>query len=166
LSSAGDEWLSAGRVGRSHGLDGSFYVTQARPGLLAVGAAVVVAGRRLEILARKGTDDRPIVRLAGTGDRDAADALRGQELLVARGAAPELGEDEFWAEDLEGCTVTGGGREIGVVRRLTELPSCEVLEVERAGGGELLVPLVRDAIREVDLAQRRIDVDLEFLGES
>jgi len=161
-----DESLSAGRVGRPHGLDGSFYVTHARPGLLAVGAAVVVAGRRMEIVARKGTDDRPIVRLAATEDRDAADALRGQELLVARGAAPELEEDEFWAEDLEGCTVTGGGREIGVVRRLTELPSCEVLEVERAGGGELLVPLVRDAIRDVDLAQRRIDVDLEFLGES
>lgn len=166
MSSPGDDWLSAGRVGRPHGLDGSFYVTHARPALLTVGVAVVVAGRRLEILARKGTDERPILRLATAGDREAADALRGKELLVARVAAPELEEDEFWAEDLEGCTVVAQGREIGVVRRLTELPSCEVLEVERAGGGELLVPLVRDAIRTVDIAQRSIEVDLEFLGEA
>ncbi len=46
------------------------------------------------------------------------------------------------------------------------LPSCEALEVVRDdGGGELLVPMVRDAIRSVDVAARRIDVDLSFLGE-
>ena len=46
------------------------------------------------------------------------------------------------------------------------LPSCEALEVAlRRTGGELLVPMVRDAIRSVDVAARRIDVDLAFLGE-
>jgi ribosomal 30S subunit maturation factor RimM len=48
---------------------------------------------------------------------------------------------------------------------LLELPSCEVLQVERASGGELLVPLVSDAVREVDVARRQIDIDLKFLGE-
>ena len=32
--------------------------------------------------------------------------------------------------------------------------------------GELLVPMVRDAVREIDVAARRIDVDLDFLGEA
>ena len=58
-----------------------------------------------------------------------------------------------------------GTRAVGTVRRLVELPSCEMLEVERDGGGELLVPLVTDAVREVDLDHRAIDVDLRFLGE-
>jgi 16S rRNA processing protein RimM len=44
------------------------------------------------------------------------------------------------------------------------LPSCEALEVERADGGEVLVPLVRDAIRAVDRDARRIDVDMGFVG--
>ena len=49
---------------------------------------------------------------------------------------------------------------------MLSLPSCEVLEVTREGdGGELLVPLVGDAVREVDLEGRSIDVDLRFLGE-
>ena len=44
-----------------------------------------------------------------------------------------------------------GEREVGTVARLIELPSCEVLEVRRAGGGEpLLVPMVSDAIRAVE----------------
>jgi 16S rRNA processing protein RimM len=40
-----------------------------------------------------------------------------------------------------------------------------VLEVERDGAPDLLVPLVRDAVRSVDVAARRIDVDSAFLGE-
>jgi len=48
---------------------------------------------------------------------------------------------------------------------MAALPSCEVLEVDRPDGSELLVPLVRDAIRSIDVAARRIDVDLRFLGE-
>jgi ribosomal 30S subunit maturation factor RimM len=45
------------------------------------------------------------------------------------------------------------------------LPSCEALEVARDGGGDLLVPMVSDAVRAVDVGARRIDVDLAFLGE-
>jgi 16S rRNA processing protein RimM len=86
-------------------------------------------------------------------------------MLVARAGAPELGPDEWWAEDLVGCSVHDGTRAVGTVRQLVELPSCEMLEVERAEGGELLVPLVSDAVREVDLDRRAIDVDLRFLGE-
>jgi 16S rRNA processing protein RimM len=61
--------------------------------------------------------------------------------------------------------VVDGDRSLGRVRRLLALPSCEVLEVERAGAPDLLVPLVRDAVRSVDVTARRIDVDSAFLGE-
>jgi 16S rRNA processing protein RimM len=159
-------WLRAGVVGRPHGLDGSFYVAQPAPELLTLGSVVRVNERELRISRRAGTDVRPIVRLEGHDDRDAAEALRGTELLVARDDAPELGEDEWWAEDLEGCRVHDGGRSIGTVRHLLALPSCEVLEVARERGGDaLLVPLVADAVREVNLERREIDVDLRFLGE-
>jgi 16S rRNA processing protein RimM len=161
----GEDWLSGGRVGRPHGLDGSFHVTRPRPALLVLDAELRVAGRVAKIVRRAGTDERPILRLAGFDGREAAERLRGEELLVARAAAPPLEEDEWWAEDLEGCLVTDGPREVGRVRRLIGLPSCEALEVERAGAGDLLVPLVRDAVRDVDTEARRIDVDLAFLGE-
>jgi 16S rRNA processing protein RimM len=158
-------WLHAGREGRPHGLDGSFHVTRPNAQLLREAAHVLVDDRELEITRRAGTDRSPILRLAGHDDRGAAEALRGKDLMVAREQAPELDPDEWWAEDLAGCEVHDAGRPVGVVRQLLELPSCEVLEVERAGGGELLVPLVSDAVREVDLDRRAIDVDLRFLGE-
>ena len=160
------QWLHAGRVGRPHGLDGSFHVTQPNIALLEIAAAVSIDDRELEITRRAGTPRRLILRLRDHETRAAAEALRGKDMLVARAEAPELGPDEWWAEELVGCAVHDGGRVVGTVRRLVELPSCEMLEVERAGGGELLVPLVADAVRDVDVDARAIDVDLRFLGEA
>jgi 16S rRNA processing protein RimM len=123
----------------------------------------VVSGRR--IVRRAGTKEKPILRLEGSTSREDAEALRGLELTIPREDSM-LDEGEFWASDLEGCAVVSGAVEVGVVRRMLALPSVEVLEVERAEAGDLLVPMVSDCIRSVDLEARRIDIDLEFLGES
>lgn len=139
---------------------------ESSPLLLVQGAQVVIDGRALRIIRRAGDDRRPIVRLEGVEDRAGAERLGGSVLLVERAEAPALGPDEWWAEDLEGCSVRDRGRPVGTVRRLLALPSCEVLEVERVGGGaDLLVPLIADAVRQVDTARREIEVDLQFLGE-
>jgi 16S rRNA processing protein RimM len=162
--------MSAGRVGRPHGLDGSFYVTGARPRLLALGTRVALGATVTEVVRRRGTDRRPIVHVRGIDDRQDAEAVRGLELMVDAADAPALGEGEWWASDLEGCEVFDGARSVGVVSRLLELPSCEALQVSTAGGPdeespgqELLVPMVRGAIRSVDVAARRIEVDMSFL---
>jgi 16S rRNA processing protein RimM len=176
---SGSRVVPAGRVGRAHGLDGSFYVTGARPRLLAVGTTVTLGGRVGTVVRRAGTDEHPIIRLEETEDRAAVEALRGHELTVELAEAPALEEGEWWAQELEGCEVVDGERHVGTVVGLMELPSCEALEVrldasdadgERktggTSGGELLVPMVRDAVRHVDPVARRIDVDLAFLGDA
>lgn len=170
--------VPAGRVGRAHGLDGSFYVTGARPRLLAVDTTVRLDDRTCTVLRRAGTDEHPIVRLEEVEDRPAAEALRGRELTVELAQAPALEEGEWWAQELAGCEVVDGERRVGTVIGLIELPSCEALEVRlvasEADGqhnpagfsaGQLLVPMVSDAIRHVDPKRRRIDVNMAFLGE-
>jgi 16S rRNA processing protein RimM len=142
-------------------------VTRPRPALLSLGTEVRIGGRTAEVVRRAGTDDRPIVRLAGVGTREAAEALRGAELAVARASAPPLDEDEWYAEDLVGLRVVDGERAVGVVERLVPLPSCEALEVARGDGGSgVLVPLVRDCVRRVDVSGGVVDVDLAYLGET
>jgi 16S rRNA processing protein RimM len=154
-----ERFLEAGRVGRAHGLDGSFHVTSPRPRLLTLGMPTDLG----EIVRRAGTDEKPVVRLAGCDTREAAEALHAQPLRVALTDAPELEPGEWWAHELEGLAVTDGDRAVGTVKRMLELPSVEVLEVERTDGSELLVPMVGDAIRSLDVAGRRVDVDLGFL---
>ncbi len=158
--------LRAGRVARPHGLDGSFHVGEPVADLLVLGAVLEVAGARHTVTRRAGFDARPILRLEGCENRDAAQALLGEELFASRDSAPTLGEDEWWADELEGCAVRDGEIEVGTVTRLIGLPSCEVLEVVRVeGGAPLLVPLVGDAVHAVDVAARVIEIDLRFLGE-
>jgi 16S rRNA processing protein RimM len=144
--------VSAGLVGRAHGLDGSFYVEQVSEPL-APGTAVTVGGRSAEVERRAGTDDRPLVRLSGVEDRAAAEALRGERILVDGG---DLAEGEYLTADLVGCEVPG----LGTVRRVIPGPSCDVLEV---GEAAVLVPFISDAVTNVDLSARVIDVNTDFL---
>ena len=145
--------VSAGLVGRPHGLDGSFYVVGPTEEL-AEGTQVELAGRTVVVERRAGTDERPIIRLSGIDDREAAGGLRGEPLLVAAG---ELEQGEYLVEDLVGCEVPGLGR----VRAVNAAPSCDILEV---GDDRVLVPLVSDAIVRIDLEARLIEVDHGFLG--
>ena len=154
--------MLAGRVGRPHGLDGSFHVVLADAALLRDRDTVFLSGSPRAITRRAGTEEKPIFRLEGASSRDDAEALRGQEITVPRDDN-SLEADEYWASDLQGCEVVDGDVAVGFVRRMSALPSCEVLEVDRADGSEVLIPMVRDAIRSIDIAARRIDVNMGFL---
>jgi 16S rRNA processing protein RimM len=137
-----------------------------------VGEVVTVDGAERRIVRRDGTAAKPILRLEGVGTREAIDALRGTPLMVER-RDELLAEGEYWAADLVGCSVVDGETVVGVVSRVRALPSCEVLEVAVTSSGDpnlrgsedetLLVPLVDDAVRSIDLAARRIEVNLAFL---
>jgi 16S rRNA processing protein RimM len=140
--------VSAGRVGRAHGYDGSFWVEQASHPL-PLGTAIIVAGREAVVERRAGTDQRPLLRLSGIDD---SRPHRGESLLVDQ----ELAEGEWLVSELVGCEVTGIGR----VCRVLNGPSCDVLELEDG----TLVPFVSDAIMEVDAAAGAIAVDRRFLG--
>lgn len=159
--------IPAGTVGKPHGLDGSFYAIGADLRLLRKGARVLLDGEDepREIDRRAGTDERPILRLSGAADRSAAEALRGRTLSIPGADAPPLGDDEYWAAELVGCAVaTTAGESLGEVAELLPLPSCEVLVIRGGARGELLIPLVRDAIDAIDAPGKAITVDGEFLA--
>jgi 16S rRNA processing protein RimM len=147
--------VPAGRVGRPHGLDGSFYVNGPKQPL-AEGTVIRVAGADRLVERRAGTDERPIVRLEGISDRDGAAALLGEQLLLEQEDEP-LEEGEYIVSDLVGCTIEG----LGVVTGVIPGPSCDVLEV---GVDGVLVPFVSDAVKRVDLEGRIIEIDRDFLG--
>ena len=136
------------KVGRPHGLDGSFYVDAP----VDEGATVQIGDEEFTVVERKGTDAKPIIRLSGIDNRDAVEALRGEELTAD---AEPPGDDEWLVEDLVGCRIDGIGEVTGVLEGM----SCDVLEV-----GDELIPLVTDAVTRVDVEKKVIEVNREFLG--
>jgi 16S rRNA processing protein RimM len=138
--------VTAGRVGKPHGRDGSFYVEGASHPL-PVGQTVLLQQRPHSVSRRAGSDDRPLIRLSGVSDPG---AFRDELLLVDE----QLGDEEWLASDLLGCSVPGHGR----VVRVLDGPSCSVLELDDG----TLVPFVSDAIESVGGGE--IVVNEDFLG--
>ena len=139
-----------GRVGKSHGLDGSFVVEDASETRehFAVGAKLVVGGSEAEVVASKLARGRPVIKL----DRAVA---RGTELRVPRDALAPTAEGEYYVFELGGLRVEEeDGREVGRVVDVAPGVANDVLELDSG----LALPMVEDCIRAVDREGGRIIV--------
>jgi 16S rRNA processing protein RimM len=149
--------VRVGRVGRPHGVDGAFVVEQASedPSRYEVGAELLVDGEpAFVVLSRQIGGRRRAIKL----DRAVA---RGAELAVRRDALPELPADTYYVSDLVGLDVVDErGEHVGVIRDVLPGPANDVLELDTG----LLLPLVEDCVREVDLSSRRLLLNPGFTG--
>ena len=152
------ELVKVGRVGKPHGLDGSFFVEHASEdeARFAKGAKLHVDGEPAEIVASKHSRGRPVIRL----DREAP---RGAELAVPREELPPPGEDEYYEFQLVGLGVEEeGGRSLGRVAAVIPGPANDVLELDSG----LLLPLVGACVQQVDLDGGRILIARGFAEPS
>jgi 16S rRNA processing protein RimM len=114
--------------------------------------------RERDVAASRVQGTAVVALLAGCGDRDAAAALRGKHVAVARSVLPETAANEYYWTDLIGLQVVNvPGEELGAVARILETGANDVLVVH--GARERLIPFVATVIREVDLAKGVIRVD-------
>jgi 16S rRNA processing protein RimM len=161
--------LPFGRLGRPHGVRGEMSLWPFNPdGDGLVGAPLpatvqLVRGkerREIVVVAVRTANESLLVRFEGIDSREQAAPLTGAEIWLPRAALPTLDEDEFYVEDLLGCTVVDlEGRVRGTVRATFWNGAQDVLTLE-GPDGELFVPAVPEFIREVDLDVRRVVVDM------
>ncbi len=74
-----------------------------------------------------------------------------------------LGEDEYFLADLEGlCAVTEDGEELGVIKDIIQTGANDVYVIGKPGGQEkdLLVPAIKECIRNVDISAGRMMIRL------
>ena len=146
--------VSVGRVGRPHGLDGSFFVEGASedPQRFAVGETLRVHGEELRIVASKRSGGRPVIRLERRVER-------GSALEVPRDALPPPAEDSYYVFQLVGLEVVEeGGAALGRVEDVAPGVANDVLELDTG----LALPLVDACVRQVDLDGGRIVVTRGF----
>ena len=106
-----------------------------------------------------------VARIEGVDDRDAALALKGTRLFVAREALPEPPPDEYYHADLIGLSAVrkdgggGPGEVFGTVSAVHDFGAGCILEIDCGDGETIMVPFTRAAVPQIDLADGRLIID-------
>lgn len=148
-----------GRVEAPFGVQGWIRVRPytATPGSLLDYPVWQVGDRAFALLDGRVHGNGLVARLEGVGDRDAAVALRGSDVTVARDELPAAAENEYYWTDLIGLAVVGqDGAALGRVATLMETGANDVLVVQ--GERERLIPFVGEYVKNVDPAGGTITV--------
>jgi len=169
-AAGGGEYLVVATIRKPHGVRGelALMLETDRPGAvfrkgrrLILGDAIGrPLGRALTVERARSVPDGLLLKVAEFSARTPeVEALRGQSLLIRADEAAPTAADELHYRDLLGVRIVIEDREIGVVRDITETAAGELLVVQREVGGELLIPFVREWIRQVDLTARRLALE-------
>jgi 16S rRNA processing protein RimM len=158
--------LRVGRISGTHGLKGALRFRPDNPG-----SDILQQVKRI-FLERPGesrefrvtgvaplnpTTDR--ITLEGVADIDAAEALRGAVVMLATEDVPPAKPGEFYYYEAIGCEVflTDGSR-LGAIEEIFSNGAHDVWVV-RDSEREVLVPVIEDIVKSMDLAARRVTIE-------
>lgn len=158
------EYLLIGRVVAPWGRSGEIKVALETdfPHRFALLNEVLVGLERTPrvLLSSRLHQDHVILRLAGCGDRNAAEELRGQEILIPASQAMPLEEGQYYLHQIFDLHVyEESGRYLGQVAEILVTHSNDVYVVQD-GERELLIPALADVVLHIDLEQDRMIVRL------
>ncbi len=164
MAAAEDERLCVGVIAGAHGVRGLVKIksfTDDPANLTAYGPLTDESGaRRYQVAVTGRAKGVLLARIEGVGDRDAARALSGTRLYVARAALPEPEDEEYYHADLIGLAVEDrAGAPLGRVAAVQNFGAGDILEIERPDQGTLLVPFTKAAVPLVDPAGGRVVVE-------
>jgi 16S rRNA processing protein RimM len=149
----------------AHGVRGELRVKLHNPGSAVLdrrSSVVLRQGaqtRGHRVTARRRHQDLLLITLEGCSDRDAAIALRGQEVCVPRSHLPALAPGEYYLTDLVGLrALRTDGQSIGTVAAVIPYPTVDALSV-RTEAGALEVPLLAPYLVEVRVADGVVVLD-------
>ncbi len=115
--------------------------------------------RPLQIAAVRKLGDRVALRVDAVTDRDAAQAMRGTELYIPISEIMPLPEHSYYRDQIIGLRVeTTSGEPIGTITEILVTGSNDVY-VAKDEQREILIPALKDIVREVDLEGGRMVIE-------
>jgi len=115
--------------------------------------------QRFEVEHDRAYRDRWVLKLKGLDDANEAEQWRGATVSVALDHAPQLDEFEHWHATLVGMDVFSAEAAIGRVRDIQPTAGADLLVVQAEDGAELLIPLHRDIVIDVDEQANRVRIE-------
>ena len=153
-----------GHIKGPWGMDGALRVhpTPGDPDRFATGMTLKLDGAPVQINSLRWTGGDAIVTLDVVATRDDAERLEGKELQVLASSLPSLDDGEYYHYQLLDLEVwSSEGEHLGVVKDILVTGGNNVLVVGRSEDpGEILIPAIEQVVLKVDLAGRRMTVEL------
>jgi 16S rRNA processing protein RimM len=124
------------------------------------GALHDATGRTYEITAfRPGKPGEAVIAFKGITDRNAAEALKGTELFLAREKLPKTDSEEFYHADLLGLEAFDSeARLVGKVAAIHNFGASDVIEIVRNDGDSVMLAFTRETVPVIDVAGGRIEI--------
>jgi 16S rRNA processing protein RimM len=118
-------------------------------------------GRKFSIALKNPIKEDWVASISGITDRNDAEKLRHLELFIDRDRLPETDEDEFYIDDLIGCTaIDKDGAKIGDVVGLENYGAGDLLEIRPATGGKsYYLPMAEPYVGEIDLDNKTVTIE-------
>ena len=102
-----------------------------------------------------------LLKLKGIDDIDSAEALKNLYIKVSREQLPELQENSYYIVDLLECeVVTVEGECLGKMDDVFNTGSNDIYVVKNGEGKQILLPAIKEVIKNVDIPNRKITVKL------
>lgn len=122
---------------------------------------VLIDGLKHKISKARYQKNMVVLKVEGVEDRNAAEALRGKELLLNREDMWVQPENTYFIEDLIGMTIVSDedGKEIGKLVKVIQNSSQDVYEIN-TGNGSFLLPAVKEFVKSVDVDNKLMKVHL------
>jgi len=158
------EKVRVARIGAAHGIRGEVKLWSFTEDPMAVAGygplQTADGARRFEIEAARPAKDFLVARIAGIGDRNAAEKLRNTDLFVPRDRLPPIADsDTFYHADLVGLpAVNEHGAVLGIVVAIHNFGAGDIIEIDPGGGEPLLLPFTETTVPTIDLKAGRIVV--------
>jgi 16S rRNA processing protein RimM len=159
------EHLVVGRVVRPHGIRGALILEALSPMIRSIEPeSVVLLGappEQVTVLQIRPHRDRYLTQIAGCNSREQAERYRGMELRIPFDQVDPLPEGEYYYWQILGMMVsTMDGESLGEITRILETGANDVYVVQTAEGKEILIPAIAPVIKEIDLDNRTLRVEL------
>jgi 16S rRNA processing protein RimM len=104
--------------------------------------------------------DMIILKLSGIDDANTAEPLRNQELCIPLNELATLPPDSYYQHDILGLQVlTLDGQEIGHIVDIIVTGSNDVYSVKQPDGTQVLIPAIKDVVKQIDLIRRTMHID-------
>lgn len=114
-----------------------------------------------EIANVKFFKNMAILKFKGINNINDIEKYKGKDLYITREQAVPLEEDEYFLCDVIGAlVVTEEGTELGTVKEVLQTGANDVYVVENQGKKEILLPVIKECILDIDLEQKIVKVHL------